>query len=154
MTAIHNVERGIMTTVGKEPLSARDESHIVDELVDRLDLQPGTSSDLLYSRTTTELALGILQLEGKITPERTEEGVELRYNPPEETPYEEGLRPLDLWTQEELDGFADERDLFAVESLFAHLTTQKEMPQDEAIVLAKELIHAIEKVQKNLDNLI
>jgi hypothetical protein len=63
---------------------------------------------------------------------------------------QEGLRPQDLFTNEELI----QNDNDDVIYFFDRLTTQEELLPEEEVIIAQALIHAIEKVQKNLDNLI
>jgi hypothetical protein len=62
----------------------------------------------------------------------------------------EGLRPEELFTDEE----RAQTDIDDVLYYFDRLTTQEKLLPEEETIIAQALIHAIEKVQKNLDNLI
>jgi hypothetical protein len=62
----------------------------------------------------------------------------------------EPVRPNDLFTNAELVQSDNDDVLY----FFNRLTIQEELSSKEEIIFAQALIHAIEKVQKNLDNLI
>lgn len=75
MTMVHNVETMIINTLEvKSPITAERRAELIDKLVELIHIEPGTSSDLIHSHLTTDLALYTLEEEGQVVTTRNKEG--------------------------------------------------------------------------------
>jgi hypothetical protein len=97
MTMVHNIEKGIISTLKEEsPITAEHQIDLVNKMVERLHIEPGTSSDLIHSHLTAALAMHILESEGVVKMVRNGEVLELSLatNPAESAPTSAEVVPL------------------------------------------------------------
>lgn len=75
MTMVHNIEAMIISTLETQsPISAERRTELISRLVELIHIEPGTSSDLIHSHLTADLALYTLEQEGEVATTRNAEG--------------------------------------------------------------------------------
>jgi hypothetical protein len=76
MTMVHEIETRIINTLEvTSPISAERRAELVDKIVELIHIEPGTTSDLLHSHITADLALYTLEKEGEVVTIRNREGI-------------------------------------------------------------------------------